>query len=473
MTDRVEFALRQWQRIRPKTGDVPKNLSIKAISSWLERDVCTICAELIARPDFRLFARWSPDAMLTESQSKERILVEEIETALLDTASYLAGFASRPSVQRKLVRERVTRTAHAGTQSQTASDSRGSSSTNENAAKGRVRSKVLEQPAARHESKVASLQRELQIIASRPWHDLVSAHDYFSSTANLNLVDPAIWHGPNHRVVSVAEFLPFCEPRLRLPGDFITRCMFIRIDYWRSVLQEANVTLQTALRSQPLDSKGRQSLVRASLNVSAPLEKLRSMCLDGKNSRQRDAAMALVQVYAAYHPAADLSWLGAAETAKSTAVQLRYRIEKHAEIDIAEQVALSLTEMSGLYRTEIDAELLIAEKAKSHALCLIGGQGRRDGYWQGELLKANWNKQSRAWTLLFAIAEGAKHRTRVGNDTDLGISLKDARSDLKSVLPDDLFKYIKIKRYEHWLELPAHEVFVAEFDRSVRLIETE
>jgi hypothetical protein len=83
--DRLEHALRRWQRILPAAGQLVSQRDGEAWADWLDRDVCPVIEELLKRPDFRKMARWSLDNVLAGSQTEPRRLIETIEAALIGT----------------------------------------------------------------------------------------------------------------------------------------------------------------------------------------------------------------------------------------------------------------------------------------------------------------------------------------------------------------------------------------------------
>jgi hypothetical protein len=91
-------------------------------------------------------------------------------------------------------------------------------------------------------------------------------------------------------------------------------------------------------------------------------------------------------------------------------------------------------------------------------------------YWDGELVDADWNKRARSWTLLFALAEAAVG-TRQGVDdfSDLGISLKDAKNDLKKLIPSSLFSTIRVVKGVHRLDLKDSNIYLGRFEQIERL----
>jgi hypothetical protein len=408
------------------------------LSEWIDRDVCPVLDELAKRPDFRGLARWSLDNLSEGQPTEPRRLVEEIEAGIVATAGNQLRILKQPPV-----REAVA--ALAGRQDSTTS------------------------PGER--ATTVRMESTLEFIASRPWRDLVSEFDYFGPAVDLNLVDREQWFGPASRDVPMAEFMPFAQPQLQLPGDFVLRCLDIRIEYWQSFLNRNFVGLQRAIREHlGPGSQGEQALYQTSEDTGTPRQQLHVLTDHSADAVRREAAMRLVQVYASYRPKADLSWLGPAASMSGHADRFRWQVERRNDRAIPAAVAAALSELAALYRADVDLESVILEKLSTHRLCLIDGRGRREAHWQGERIAVDWEQRGRAWTLLTAVAEDAKGSQQgVDNLSELGISLRDARRDLKRLLPPELFSFLHVKQGVHRLTLPRAEFYFGRCDSRDRL----
>lgn len=447
MPDRIEIALRRFESIRRRNGEVvlPTRLG-KELSSWAHDEVCAVVEDAIQRPDFRRLSRWSIDNLSPHAKSEARRLVERVDAALVQGAQQLAALTRKALLRDALAedceREREFATSSTGT-------SRRSSST----------------------TPVATVA---DFVAARPWHDLVSIRDFFGYVAELNLLDRTAWLGPNSEKIQIGEFLPYANPVLKRPGDLIARSMFIRIDYWLDGLRRLLVRCDGLLAAPTGKMTKLRTELRATLNdVQAPLQKLEEACSHAPEVRMREAAMRLLQLYTAFRPSASLAWLGLDSQPMTIPGLLRYDLEKRADLDLADAIAAALTEIAPLYRTGLDPDETIAEKARSLPLVLIYGPGRRELYWQGTLCDIDWGKRKRAFTLLVALAEKAKRGQAVDECDDLGVSLKDARSDLNRLLPKSMRPVIQVRQKAYKLNLPADDIYVGRFDQEDRLSEAD
>jgi len=436
--DRLNHALRRWEAIRPAAGQSISQRSSE-FADWLDRDVCPVVDELLKRPDFRAPARWSIDNLLTGSHTEPRRLIETTETALIETATDMAEVLRQPSVRRA-----IQNSARRGS----AADAR------------------------QAEPDYARFLSTLDFVASRPWRDLASVYDYFGPSAELNLVNRERYLGPDSNHLQLADFMRYAQPTLGLPGDFVFRCVEIRVEHWRRLLQRLFVQADGMLSGGLAGKK--QGLRHAMHDVGTPLRLLRGICHDSAEALKRTACVTLVQVYAGFRPMADLTWLGEAAAMSEHADLFRWRAVEGRDIYISEVVAAALLDCSELYRQKVDLEILIEEKVRSHSLCVIEGRSRHEAYWVGKLLEVDWDRHGRAWTLLTALVEDAKQaETGVDRASDLGVSLRDARRDLQRLLPADFAEFLTLKNTVHRLQLPAAEIFFARFESVDTLEEVQ
>jgi hypothetical protein len=445
MLDRLEAAVRDYDRVR-EAGCNDSLRGAEALSFWIQDKVCPVVDQLLARPDFRKLARWPLDQLTEQANTEPRHLVENVENALVASAKRLVDLSQTPVLQRFI----------AGLAAGKEQVPSAEASANGNSVR-------MPQGASGSETPV-------HFIATKPWQDLVCVYDYFHPVADLNLVDREAWLGPNSNHVQIADFLPFVRPQLQVPGDFIVRTLMIRIEYWRDVLLRVQQRFEGALR-QAKDTARLKETREAVCGIQEPLQRLEAICLHDPQSPLRQACITLVQVYAAYRKQADFSWLGDVGEMAGNAASIRYFVDRRADTAITNHVAAALAEVAGLYRSEPDPEDVIQENCRKVPLVIVDGRGRRDLYWHGELVDADWETSARAWTLMVALAANAKRGQGVDAASELGISLKDAKYDLKRLLPSELFDLIKTRRGVYRLTLPRDKLFAVGFDQVDRLTE--
>ena len=222
MLDQLQMAIRRYEQIAPSPGCDMTLSQADQLADWLERQVSGITASLLTRPSFRRRVQWPIERLTGEIDCPEREAVIAVASSLLRFAAALQSLAKTDAISQQLLRlgphgEEVRMgdpRALDGTDGTTALPPR-----------------------------PLGLQG-IEFIASRPWRDLASSWDYFHPTSQLNLTesDDLEW----------AHFLPYVNRQLRVPGDFITRCMEIRVDHWRGILHRFFIRWRrTCARASP------------------------------------------------------------------------------------------------------------------------------------------------------------------------------------------------------------------------------
>lgn len=446
MPDRLDSALRRFELIRARSDDVGAPLRLgRELSHWAQEEVCAVVEEAVRRPDFRRLARWSLDHLTPNAKTEARQLVEAVDHALVEGAAQLAALTRKPPLSLAL-----TEALQNG-----------------------------EAPSRRSRDRAPSAPRSTpptvaDFVAGRPWRDLVSIYDYFGYVGELNLADRSAWLGPDSQQAQLAEFTPFINPTLKLPGDLIARSLFIRIEYWQSHLQKFMVHCDNLLaRRSPRMTKARTALRSALQGISPAVQRLENVCRHAADVRLREATVKLLQMFAAYRPRADFTWLNPGDYAPEQAGIWRYHLEHRADLDIADDVAAALREIAPLFRSELDPDLVIEEKVRQLPLVVIDGLGRREVYWKNSLCDVDWDRHKRAFTLLRTLVEKGKRGLGVDAADDLGISLKDAKGDLTKFLPEPLSSLIQVRQATYKLNLPADKMYLGSFGQEDRLEEVK
>lgn len=116
--------------------------------------------------------------------------------------------------------------------------------------------------------------------------------------------------------VTEGAFVVALSPHLFQVGDSITRCMMQRIRSMLGFLAEARQVIYTAVRAtgRPYTSQV-EAEREAHRELGQSHTELQGICLTGADARVREACITLVQVYAEFHPAARLDWLGISDWA--------------------------------------------------------------------------------------------------------------------------------------------------------------
>jgi hypothetical protein len=265
------------------------------------------------------------------------------------------------------------------------------------------------------------------------------------------------------------------NPQLRRLGDYVSRCMLIRIEYWEGILQRYAVRCDTAMSIAGEDSLRQEAReLPAWSRFRQAYDQLADRCFAGSEATRRESCILLLQVYAAYRPRADLSWLGPVAELSDNSAGIRDAIERRGDFAKAEQVAAALQEIAELYRGRPDDNLQIEAACQSCDLVIIEGPGRREVYWQHELVDADWFANDVLWEFLIVLVGRA--RQALGADVfDVqqvrGGSLKDARHRLKRLIPASMDSHIKASGTgTYQIDLPTDRLALLRFEQDERLV---
>jgi hypothetical protein len=265
-------------------------------------------------------------------------------------------------------------------------------------------------------------------------------------------------------------FLPYCNPRLRLLGDFISRALLIRVEHWQGVVSAFSSHCRSLIPAEVRSRDRNWSAAEteyAQLNTDAI--QLRHVLLAGSEAKMREAAVALVQVQAAFQPQSDFSWLGSALPSVTFAAHYRDAIENRQNFALAEQIAASIAECASIYHSNQDAEEILRQALVEYRLVLVEGPGRREAYWRGLAVGDRWSRQNACWQFLVAVAEAAKSKTGV-DAFDLNSAVKDARGRIKRSIPPELDSLILPGgRGTYVLDLDPEQICILRFEAEDRL----
>jgi len=349
--------------------------------TWLRNEVCPVFPELARNRSFRLTVRWSADHLGRGANTDERRSVEAVDLALVQCARELAAM--------------------------TVAEAR---ETSVDPQDGPFRAVI------NHSNRAI-----LDLIASRPWLDLVCCEDFFHPACELCLRVPNIDHTTAFRG----------RGELRVPlGDYIERCMFARIDYWKSLLDPIwNDVFHRRDIQQNWSQETRNRLFDAKITMDSTIDGLKAACCTGPKRQRREACVALTQIYAAYARVPNLEGfglppglLGQDGGVIRTCVRRRgnMTIVQRApdgplelvdtvpaslcDPEVVRQVAAALHDVAPFYDLPEDPDDLI-EWANDRARLVMVDRSPRAVFWEGgEVAAGEWDQHPRDWNLLWVLA---------------------------------------------------------------------
>lgn len=438
--DLVELVLRQYQRLAPPTDRAPTSEESDALENWLSASVCRIAGDLFRREDFQKLAKWPLAAFDYDADSPQRRLLRAVDTGLIEFARALVRLAELPSVMPLLVdfEARWPRPRPA-------------------------ESWLMRKGAGGMPSIAA-----VETIASRPWFDLAAPEEFFHPCRQLNttLSEPRL-----------DLFDQFASPKLPLLGDFVTRSIFLRTDYWREQLERLYGACVVALSLW-----GDVSLIEEALTARTVLEgslqELTSACLTEPAFRLRECAISLVQIYNAYAATPNLEWLGVpADMIETERVFTRTLVRQEVcNAAAVEQIVAALMGAAEMYRTADDGREKLAKAVAEKTLVLVDSPRR--AFWNSRRIDVDWERKPMLWELFWELASRAQRGLPVDRELlsnkKSERAIRDRRSDLGSLLPSELNKrIISAGRYTYRLKLPPEDVVMFVHEDEVRWMEED
>lgn len=444
--DRIELAERQYERIAPKAGAEWTDLPIRKVFVWLKDHVCPVVEQYEEHPRFREQARWPLDALTGASVSPAGSLVADVDRTLVRAAKALLTLARYKSVASQIrVQNPPQKMTVLGTVEISTEDAR-----------------PLEAVQARVDP-LPLKEAQVRMVADHRYANLVSAEDYFGPVSGLlpaDVVGQIREQGGTH--ITEGGFIASLNPELHLIGDFVTRCMFRRIDTLLACLDEYRRLCCQAIPAagcQTLKGVGAEEIVWSELqeNVKA----LRTACFTGRAVNLRDACIVLTQVYASFHPNPNLSWLGLPEHVVVVGVaSLKQAVQGWRNLEVLDRISAALGNLREIQDTpEAAVELAIQTGG------LVVVREPRSAYWNRMETRCQWDNHAKAFELLWKLAEKARFRGSV-QDADLwdtpGVKnrLATVKERLFKLIPHDVSRLIKSARPGYRLHLEPKRIYI-------------
>src|SRR5438128_11134309 len=159
--DRLEFLIRRFRQIvpQPLTGWDP--VRSRRLRCWLKDDVGPVLDNFIKRPRFRALAAWPVQTLRPGSGTAERLLVEQVDAALVAQGRAFRQIGGRPHIRNRLEAVAVEHIV-----------------TEEEIHLGSGGPQVIRRVESPLDRLALSLV-QLGQIAGRFWNDLVCLEDYF------------------------------------------------------------------------------------------------------------------------------------------------------------------------------------------------------------------------------------------------------------------------------------------------------
>ncbi|MBI3860969.1 MAG: hypothetical protein HY290_03655 [Planctomycetia bacterium] len=373
---------------------------MRELRVWLTDDLCPVIEDYVGRPRFQKFACWPLQALTEGAETPDRQLIVAVDGTIVAMAKTLSELSTDPAAREQLDKQ--------------------------NLRKGLAVEELVEIGANScrrlgiRSEQVNVLQvglNQVSEIAGRPWKDLVCATDYFEPEQEWNDSDDG-------HSVQRAELIVSANPELHAIGNFVVRGLLQRIDSICAPLEMVRGWCLTALAGMPKNWAERRQRIESQWDeLQQQVARLRAGCVTGSDNHLRESCIILTQVYAAFHPAPDMAWLGLPDAViREGANVLRVRLQQFDSAEMIERIAAAVVDLAQLYK-DCDVDLSARDEAIAGGGLVID-VGQVNVFWEGLLVGEDL--KGRPWDLLVALARKAKLRAQV-EERDL--QLDDGRSD--------------------------------------------
>ncbi|HCO21868.1 MAG: hypothetical protein CME31_18440 [Gimesia sp.] len=402
------------------------------VEAWLKESVCPVVEELVDLKTFQSNTIWSASHLSKGVETRERKLVEDVDDCLVKFAVQLE--ACFPYIYQARI-------------------------------------------PIRH-------LNDIRFIAQRRWFDLVHAEDFYQPTQQLLLEESNNQHINNFRNYK----------QNRTPGDHVCDSMFVRIKYWKEILEKIYKLFFATIRINDEQSmKEFSSLIDCVTQLDSSVKELQKVCLKSTQKTLRDACTTLSLIYLSYADRPELNWL----VEDSSEVEVRSRIFRstvarppgeiqHVEkqLDgtlklikqepaslcdpaVIRKVAQALMDIKSIYEVPDSPEDLIDWACSQSRLVLVD-HSPRQVFWDGEPIVQKWDTEAVQWNLLWILA----YNPGIAVDKEMlhqpqGQKINSRRSRLKKLLADcielnDLITTVYAQGYR--LELKSDDITLLESD---------
>lgn len=356
------------------------------VEHWLTTEVCPIVEQLGQSKRFQSTALWSVNHLSPTARTDERNCVFAVERKLVNLAAGIANFIEVAAKETQNDDPDLTRFA-------------------------------------------AAHREDALYVANKPWFDLVCTQDFFHPTHDLHL------HTDKRNMKHTNLFR---QRNVQLPlGDYVTRLLLNRVDYWVSALKPIVDSATSIVPSGPGNSERFKALSRVmsrQFELDQAVEKLISVCQPPEKQRQREAAAALTLAYSAYSANPQLGWLGGNDSwwkaggsiirswvRRRGTVQNQVRDpsgtivltppveESLCDPSVIRHIAYSLQEMQRFFAVVDDPREVIADAVYRAKLVLVERETRELWFNGQPACDAFWDRHLASWDFLWKLAESPGH----------------------------------------------------------------
>jgi hypothetical protein len=445
-----ELAVRRYRQIVPTPAVTWDQVPRRQLAAWLNQDVCAAIEECVGRRRFRELASWPVRAFEPDGNSPELQLVADLDSHLAKYASTLSELADAKLLARKVRELNPPRMVPAKTETVISA--------------GRSVERVLRR---RSFDETVLLRNQVSDFCHRRRPPLVNVLDYFEPQPE--------WIGTGRRRIQRADLIRSLQPDLPAIGNMIVWALLRRVDLRMGILDRLTRMCLTASRHFSRRYVARVTELCANRQSAHDRrDSLRKEFQMGQESLLREHCIILTQVYAAFHPEPDLTWLGLPEPVlRSGQDGVRAWLSQNRNNEFTERICAALSVLGRLYTDAERGQSEIEEAIATGDLVIV--QDRAEAYWNAEPVSVDPQRNRLSWKLLVQLARKARTRSEIA-EADVydhprsKSTLAMAVHRLQEMLPPSLEALIVpgIQKHTHRLDLASRSVHIFNRGRRTR-----
>ena len=199
------------------------------------------------------------------------------------------------------------------------------------------------------------------------------------------------------------EFVVSLNDDLTHVGNIVARCLMVRVDSVRRMLQEIDGVLQASLVSARCgDERSWRNHLETMTRMT---QTLRMACLTDSDATLAEAAMALVQILLEFSAAPlEITWLPVPVALRNRhAGQIRHALHSRRDAATAERILDALKAIADWWEGRPSTLTALEEAIASRGLVLHCQ--KQEMYWEGRLVSVKWADMPTAWRFVLALAK--------------------------------------------------------------------
>lgn len=424
--DQLTTAIRLFRRISPEPNQLIEAGTLRKLRVWLSDDVGRVVDELSRRPTFRQYAAWAIQSLQENVDTKERRVIDGLEVALRDVEK---------AYERLLNNQRIAAQLKLSFPPPLCADTE----------TVEIRNSCVPRITHRQLGTFDELAMEISQLRqlnsqAENRYSLINIDDFFGPQqdfARLNGGD----------LIQTGSLIVSLNPEFHPVGNFVFQSANRRLNESLYLLTSIRHKVETAINQLQREYAGQKVAQYAWDQLQTQLGLYRVTFQRGRENDLRNDCMVLTQIYAAFHPAPDLVWLGLpAKLIQTGRLILQQRVQGFRGGELFERVHGALIGARRLYEDETVQVSAREEAVARGDLVLVCDP--RELFWEGKKVQLATRSHCKSWELLLPLVMKARNG---GHDTEddvfgekvtgrSGMAMRVQR--LKALLPISLRKLI-------------------------------